>query len=68
MVGWLFGTPLGRLVQGIVGTLLLLIGMEQVTVMGLMIMMTGLVAAVMAIAPPPFLTPVPVRRGPRRPQ
>jgi hypothetical protein len=67
MVGWLFGTPLGRFVQGIVGTLLLLIGIEQVTVTGLLIMMTGLVAMVMAVAPPPFLTLVPVRRSSRRP-
>lgn len=62
MVGWLFGTPLGRLMQGIVGILFLLIGMSQVTVPGLLLMMTGLVAIVIAAVPPPFLFAVPVVR------
>lgn len=65
MVHWLFGTPLGRLVQGLVGTVLLVVGMSQVTVLGLLVMMTGLVAAVMAAAPPAFLVPVPVMRRER---
>lgn len=62
MVGWLFGTPLGRLMQAIVGIGLLLIGMSQGTVLGLLMMMTGLVATVMAAVPPPFLCAVPVVR------
>jgi hypothetical protein len=67
MLTW-FGSPLGRVIQGIVGIVLLWIGVVEATAVGLLVMMTGLIATVVAAAPPAFLTPVPaVRRG-RRPR
>ena len=66
MVGWL-GTPLGRILQGIVGITLLWIGMMQVTALGLFTMMTGLIAAVVAAAPPTFLVPAPIVSSRPRP-
>jgi hypothetical protein len=65
---WWFGTPLGRIIQGIVGIVLLWIGVEEATALGLLVMMTGLVAAVVAAAPPAFLMAVPAIRGERRPR
>jgi hypothetical protein len=67
MIGW-FGSPLGRLIQGILGVFLLWLGMSQATVLGLAVMMTGLVATVVAAAPPPFLVPAPAVRRERRPR
>jgi hypothetical protein len=66
MLGWL-GTPLGRILQGILGIALLWIGMMQVTALGLLTMMTGLITAVVAAVPPAFLLPAPVVRGRSRP-
>jgi hypothetical protein len=66
MIGW-FVSPLGRIFQGIVGIALLWIGIAQVTAVGLLVMMTGLIATVIAAAPPVFLTPTPVRTQPARP-
>jgi hypothetical protein len=67
MLGWL-GTPLGRILQGILGIALLWIGMAQATALGLFVMMTGLIATVTAAAPPAFLTPTPaIRTGPAPP-
>ncbi len=66
MIGWL-GTPVGRLIQGILGIALLWVGISQVTALGLCVMMTGLVATVVAAAPPPFLAPAPALRGRPRP-
>jgi hypothetical protein len=60
-----FGTPCGRILQALFGIVLLWIGMEQVTVTGLTIMMAGLIATVVAAAPPPFLVPA-TRRHPRQ--
>jgi hypothetical protein len=65
MIGW-FVSPLGRIFQGILGIALLWIGMAQVTALGLLVMMTGLIATVTAAAPPAFLTPTPVRTRPAR--
>jgi hypothetical protein len=61
MIGW-FSSPLGRVLQGIVGIALLWIGMAQATAFGLLVMMTGLIATVMAAAPPAFLVPTPAIR------
>ena len=61
MIGWL-GTPFGRMLQGVIGTLLLWFGMTQLTVVGIVVMMTGLVVTVVAAAPPPFLVPAHVLR------
>jgi hypothetical protein len=61
MLGWL-GMPVGRLIQAIVGIALLWIGMAQVTVFGLVVMLTGLIAIVAAAAPPRALVPVGVSR------
>ena len=63
MIGW-FGSPLGRVIQGIVGIVLLWIGMEEATALGLLVMMSGLIATVVAAVPPAFLMPVPVRVEP----
>jgi hypothetical protein len=60
MVDW-FGSPLGRIFQGLLGIALLWIGIAQVTALGLLVMMTGLIATVTAAAPPAFLTPTPLR-------
>ena len=65
MIGWL-ATPVGRLLQGTIGIALLWIGISQVTVLGLMVMLTGLIAAVLAAAPPPFVVAAPVHSR-RRP-
>jgi hypothetical protein len=62
MIGW-FTTPLGRTFQGILGIALLWIGIAQVTALGLLVMMTGLIATVTAAAP--FLTPTPATRPAR---
>ena len=66
MLGWL-GTPLGRIFQGILGIALLWIGMAQTTAIGLLVMMTGLIATVTAAAPPALLTPTPAIRTPPGP-
>ena len=66
MLGW-FGTPLGRIFQGIFGIALLWIGMAQATELGLLVMMTGLIATVTAAAPPASLTPTPAMRTPPGP-
>jgi hypothetical protein len=67
MLVW-FGTPVGRIVEGILGIALLCVGMAQVTALGLLVMLTGLIAAVVAAAPPAFLAPAPaVRTRPRPP-
>jgi hypothetical protein len=67
MLVW-FGTPVGRIVEGILGIVLLCVGMAQVTALGLLVMLTGLIAAVVAAAPPAFLVPAPaVRTRPRPP-
>ena len=67
MLGW-FGTPLGRIFQGILGIALLCVGMVQVTALGMLVMITGLIAMVVAAAPPAFLSPAPaVRARPRPP-
>jgi hypothetical protein len=66
MLGW-FATPLGRIFQGILGIALLWIGMTQATELGLLVMMTGLIATVTAAAPPAFLTPSPAIRTPPGP-
>lgn len=50
MIGW-FGTPLGRILQGLLGIVLLWVGTAQATALGLLVMMTGLVATVIAAAP-----------------
>ncbi len=65
MIGWL-GTPVGRLFQGIIGIALLWVGIAQVTAFGLMVMLTGLIAMVVAAAP--VRQPVRVRAGFRIPQ
>lgn len=65
MIGW-FVSPLGRIFQGIVGIALLWIGMAQATTLGLVVMMTGLIATVAAAAPPAFLAPTPVPTRPAR--
>lgn len=65
MIGW-FGSPLGRIFQGILGIALLWVGMAQATELGLLVMMTGLIATVTAAAPPAFLAPTPVRSGSAR--
>ena len=62
MLGW-FGTPLGRVFQGILGIALLWVGMTQVTALGMLVMMTGLIATVVAAAPPAFLSPLPAVRA-----
>lgn len=64
MIGW-FVSPLGRIFQGIVGITLLWIGMTEATALGLLVMMTGLVATVAAAAPPAFLAPTPVTQPAR---
>ncbi len=61
MLGW-FGTPLGRIFQGILGMALLWVGIEQATTVGLLVMMTGLITAVTAAAPPALLAVAPVVR------
>jgi hypothetical protein len=61
MLGW-FGTPLGRIFEATLGIALLWIGMAQTTALGLLVMMTGLIATVIAAAPPAFLTPTPAVR------
>ena len=61
MIGW-FGSPLGRIFQATFGIALLWIGMAQVTAVGLLVMMTGLIATVVAAAPPVFLMPTPAVR------
>ena len=61
MIGWL-ATPFGRMLQGVIGIFLLWFGMTQLTVLGLGVMMTGLVATVVAALPPPFLMPAPAMR------
>ena len=61
MLGWL-GTPLGRVIQGILGIALLWVGMAQNNALGLFAMMSGLIAAVVAASPPAFLQPAPVVR------
>ena len=66
MIGW-FGTPLGRVLQGILGIALLWVGTVQVTALGLLVMMTGLVAIVIAAAPPPFLPSARAVRARARP-
>ena len=67
MLGW-FGTPLGRIFQGLLGIALLCVGMVQVTALGMLVMITGLIAMVIAAAPPAFLSPAPaVRAHPRPP-
>lgn len=67
MIVW-FGTPLGRILQGILGIALLWVGTAQATALGLLVMMTGLVATVIAAAPPAFLpSPRAVRARPRPP-
>jgi len=69
MLGW-FGTPPGRIFQGILGIALLLVGIEQATTVGMLVMMTGLVITVAAAAPPALLAPTPLvrsRRGPPSP-
>ncbi len=66
MIGW-FGTPLGRILQGILGIALLWVGTAQATALGLLVMMTGLVAAVIAAAPPFLPYARAVRARPPRP-
>jgi len=67
MLGW-FGTPLGRIFQGTLGITLLCVGMVQVTALGMLVMITGLIAMVVAAVPPAFLSPAPaVRTRPRPP-
>ncbi len=67
MIVW-FGTPLGRILQGILGIGLLWVGTAQATALGLLVMMTGLVAMVLAAAPPAFLLSArPVRARSRPP-
>jgi hypothetical protein len=51
MLGW-FGTPLGRILQALVGMALLWVGIMQATAVGLLVMMTGLIVTVAAAAPP----------------
>ena len=58
MLDWL-GMPIGRLVQGIVGIALLWIGVTQLTAVGLLVMMTGLITVVVAAVPPVLLRPAP---------
>ena len=58
MIGW-FSTPLGRIFQATFGIALLWIGMAQVTALGILVMMTGLIAIVTAAAPPALLAPTP---------
>ena len=67
MVGW-FGSPLGRVIGGIVGIVLLWIGVAEATALGLLVMMTGLIATVVAAAPPAFLAPMPAVRRERPPR
>jgi hypothetical protein len=65
MLGW-FGRPMGRVFQGILGIALLLVGMAEASTLGLLVMMTGLIATVAAAAPPVFLSPTPaIGRSPR---
>jgi hypothetical protein len=66
MLGW-FGTPLGRVFQGILGIALLWVGMTQATALGMLVMMTGLIATVVAAVPPAFLSPAPAVRVRSRP-
>jgi hypothetical protein len=66
MIGW-FGSPFGRLLQAIFGITLLWIGIVQVTAIGLLLMMTGLITTVVAAAPPAFLVPAPAVRPRRQP-
>jgi hypothetical protein len=65
MLGW-FGTPLGRVSQGILGIALLWVGMTQVTALGMLVMITGLIATVVAASPPAFRSSV-GRSGASRP-
>ena len=56
MLGWL-GTPVGRLIQGIVGMALLWAGAMQLSAVGLVVMLTGLITTVAAaVAPAAFAT------------
>jgi hypothetical protein len=53
MLGWL-GMPLGRLIQAIVGIALLWIGVTQLTAVGLIVMLAGLITTVVAALPPAY--------------
>ncbi len=67
MIVW-FGTPLGRILQGILGIGLLWVGTSQATALGLLVMITGLVATVLAAAPAAFVPSArPVRARSRPP-
>ena len=66
MLGWL-GTPLGRIFQATIGIVLLWSGIAQVTVFGLVVMMTGLITTVLAASPPLFLVPAQALRRQRPP-
>ena len=56
MLGWL-GMPLGRLIQAIVGIALLWVGITQLTAMGLLLMLSGLIITVVAAVPPALVVP-----------
>ena len=51
MSGWL-STWLGRFLRAIIGLVVLAVGMSQVSVLGILVMLTGLVMAVTAVAHP----------------